>query len=88
MVSEDVLMQGGGHNPSGASSTDGGLVIDLSRFMNTATCDPDIQVVTVGGGALWADVDEATIAHGLATVCGTVSHVSVVLSPSMVAWIN
>ena len=73
--SQGELTIGGGHNPSGASSSDGGMVIDLSRYMNTATCDPDTQIVTVGGGALWADVDKATIAHGLATVCGTVSHV-------------
>lgn len=38
--------------------------------------DVEKQVVHVGGGALWSDVDKRTFQFGLATVCGTVSHVS------------
>lgn len=72
-MTDDEL--GGGHNPSGASSTDGGIVIDLSRYLNKATCDPVKRVVSVGGGALWSEVDKVTTEHGLATVGGTVSHV-------------
>ncbi|OCH95989.1 FAD-binding domain-containing protein [Obba rivulosa] len=69
-----LAIRGGGHNPSAASST-GGLVIDLSRYFSGVRVDPVKKVAFVGGGALWAAVDKATIKHGLATVGGTVNHV-------------
>lgn len=74
-----IAVRGGGHNPSGASSVEGGLVIDLSRHMNGVRIDAEKRVATVGGGALWQTVDETAIKHGLATVGGTVNHVSVCL---------
>ena len=67
---------GGGHNPSGASSSDGGLVIDLSKHLNKVTVDQHARIAHVEGGALWSDVDAATFPFGLATVGGTVSEVS------------
>jgi FAD/FMN-containing dehydrogenase len=67
---------GGGHNPSGASSTAGGLVLDLSKYLNDVTVDQIARIAHVGGGALWSDVDAATCPFGLATVGGTVSEVS------------
>ncbi|KAF8528926.1 FAD-binding domain-containing protein [Hysterangium stoloniferum] len=70
-------VKGGGHNPSGASSVEDGLCIDLSRHFNTTRVDPDNKLVYVGGGTLWKTVDNATIAHGLATVGGTVNHTGV-----------
>jgi hypothetical protein len=62
---------------TGASSSDG-LVIALSRYINYCRVDPDKKLAYVGGGALWRDVDNAAIEHGLATVGGTVQHVRVV----------
>jgi FAD/FMN-containing dehydrogenase len=68
-------MAGGGHNPSGCSSSDGGIVIDLS-YLNKVNVDQDARIAQVQGGALWSDVDDATTPLGLATVGGTVNSVS------------
>ncbi|GJJ09905.1 hypothetical protein Clacol_004129 [Clathrus columnatus] len=72
-----LAVKGGGHNPSGASSTEDGVVIDLSRYINHVNVDPELKTADVGGGALWEAVDETTIVHGLATVGGTMSGTSV-----------
>ncbi|KAL4947306.1 hypothetical protein BDW69DRAFT_119753 [Aspergillus filifer] len=72
----DIAVKGGGHSVSGTSSSDGGLVIDLSR-MNSVTINKEAKTVTVGGGAIWKDVDEAAGAAGLAAVGGTVNHTGV-----------
>ena len=72
-----LAIKGGGHNPSGASSIDDGLCIDLSRHVNTARVDPEQQLEYVGGGAKWKIVDHGTIAHGLATPAGTVNDTGV-----------
>lgn len=75
-----IAIRGGGHNAAGASSSEGGLVIDLSRYLNGATIDPENKLGYVGGGAVWETVDKAAIQHGLATVGGTVNHVSRLLA--------
>ncbi|KAF8897203.1 FAD binding domain-containing protein [Infundibulicybe gibba] len=72
-----IAIRGGGHNPAGASSSDDGLIIDLSRYLNGAKVDPDARLVRIGGGALWEVVDKEAIVHGLATVAGTVNHVRI-----------
>ena len=71
-----IAIRGGGHNSAGASSAEGGLVIDLSRYLNRVRIDEENRVAYVGGGALWRDVDAEAMKHGLATVGGTVNHVS------------
>ena len=70
-----VAIRGGGHSPSGASSAKDGLVIDLSRYFDYALVDPESRTARVGGGTLWATVEEAAIRHGLASVAGSVNHV-------------
>lgn len=70
-----IAIRGGGHSAAGASSVEGGLVIDLSKYMNGARIDPEKKLAYVGGGALWETVDKNAIEHGLATVGGTVNHV-------------
>ncbi len=70
-----IAIKGGGHNPSGASSSEGGLVIDLSRYLGGVRVDAEKKLGYVGGGAIWETVDKAAIEHGLATVGGTVNHV-------------
>lgn len=71
-----LAIRGGGHNPAGSSSSEG-IVIDLSRYMNECRIEAKDKLTYVGGGTLWKTVDEAAIKHGLATVGGTVNHVSV-----------
>ena len=70
-----VAIKGGGHNPSGASSSEDGLVIDLSRYLNGVAVDAEKKLGYVGGGAVWETVDKTAIERGLATVGGTVNHV-------------
>jgi FAD/FMN-containing dehydrogenase len=68
----DTAIRGGGHNGPGLGSVDDGLVIDLSP-MNGVRVDPEARLVTVGGGAVWGDVDHATHAFGLAVPAGIIS---------------
>ncbi len=67
-----VAIRGGGHNGPGFGTCDGGLVIDLSP-MHGVHVDPAKRTVRVEGGCLWADVDHATHAFGLAVPCGFLS---------------
>jgi FAD/FMN-containing dehydrogenase len=70
-----IAVKGGGHNAAGASSVEGGMVIDLSRYLNEVRVDVDRGLGYVGGGAVWKSVDTEAIKYGLATVGGTVNHV-------------
>ncbi len=72
-----IAIRGGGHNPAGASSHEGGLIIDLSRYLNGVRIDAEDKRAYVGGGALWETVDKEAIKCGLASVGGTVNHTGV-----------
>jgi FAD/FMN-containing dehydrogenase len=71
-----VSIRAGGHNVAGHAVCDGGLMIDLSCMRGVAV-NPGLRSASVQGGALWADVDAATQAHGLATPGGLISETGV-----------
>ena len=68
----ELAIRSGGHSAAGTGLSDGGLVIDM-RSLNAVAIDPDARTATVGGGALWRDVDAACEGHGLAVTGGRVS---------------
>ncbi|KAJ5240713.1 uncharacterized protein N7469_002304 [Penicillium citrinum] len=71
-----LVVHAGGYSTSSASSTHGGIVIDLSA-MHHVVVDSASRTVAIQGGATWAEVDEATAREGLAVVGCTSSAVGV-----------
>lgn len=66
----------GGHSWSGKSTCEKGLQIDLSTFRDVQV-DPTAKRAYVAGGSLLGELDHETMAHGLVTTAGTVSHTGV-----------
>jgi FAD/FMN-containing dehydrogenase len=72
----DIAIRSGAHSNSGHSSTDGGLVIDMSRLRGV-TVDPGSRAARANGGALLGELDIAAQAHGLVCPVGVVGHTGV-----------
>jgi len=66
----------GGHSHSGKSTTDRGMMIDLSSFRDVRV-DPVTRTARVTGGSLLGQLDHESMAYDLVTPMGTVSHTGV-----------
>jgi FAD/FMN-containing dehydrogenase len=66
----------GGHSFSGKSTCDGGMQIDLSTYRH-ARVDAASRTAYVAGGSLLGELDRESMAVGLVTTAGTVSHTGV-----------
>jgi len=71
-----VAVKCGGHSASGKSSCDGGMQIDLSH-LRSVRIDATAKTARVAGGSLLGELDHESMAHGLVTTAGTVSHTGV-----------
>ena len=67
-----IAVRGGGHNGGGLGVAEDALVIDLAG-LDDVVVDPDADLVRVGGGCTWGQVDRATAEYGRATPSGIIS---------------
>jgi FAD/FMN-containing dehydrogenase len=72
----DLAVKGGGHYPPPASSTDGGVCIDLSK-MQKISVDVKAKTIKVQGGAIWGAIRAAAQKYGLGLPGGACNQVGV-----------
>jgi hypothetical protein len=72
-----LAVRSGGHGLSGASSNDGGLVLDLSALDRVEVLDERSGLVRVEAGARWASVAAALAPYGLVISSGDHGNVGV-----------
>ena len=66
----------GGHSYAGKSTCNGGMQLDLSTLRH-ARVDATRRIAHVAGGSLLGELDRESMAAGLVTTAGTVSHTGV-----------
>ena len=71
-----LAIRGGGHSVAGFSSTDGGIVLDMSS-MKGIRVDPERRTVRAQPGLTWSEVDRETQAFGLAVTGGRVTNTGI-----------
>ena len=71
-----LAVRGGGPSWPGKSVCDGGLMLDLAE-MTDVDVDVGNRTAWCSGGALLGNLDDATLARGLVTTAGVVSHTGV-----------
>ena len=71
-----LAVRGGGHSWPGKSVCDGGLMLDLAEMTSIDVNEED-RTAWCDGGALLGHLDDATLAKGLVTTAGVVSHTGV-----------
>jgi len=71
-----VAVKCGGHSYGGKSTCNDGLMIDLTP-MRGVSVNPDTRIASVAGGSLLGELDHESMAFGLVTTAGTVSHTGV-----------
>jgi FAD/FMN-containing dehydrogenase len=67
-----LSVRGGGHSVAGRCLVEGGVTIDLSK-MRAIEVDSGAATARAEGGATWAEFNDATAQHGLATTGGVIS---------------
>jgi FAD/FMN-containing dehydrogenase len=68
----EIAVRCGGHNVAGRSTTEGGVMIDLSQ-MTGIHIDPRARVAHAQGGLTWNLFNRETQVYGLATTGGVIS---------------
>jgi FAD/FMN-containing dehydrogenase len=71
-----VAVRSGGHSFAGHSTTDGGMLIDLSP-MKAITIDRRRRIARIEPGLTWGEVARAAHAYGLALTSGDMASVGV-----------
>jgi len=71
-----VSVKCGGHSFPGKSTSDGGMMIDLSQ-MHSVGVDSDAMTMRADGGSLLGHLDTASMAQNTMTTTGIVSHTGV-----------
>ena len=75
-TSAELAVRSGGHSRAGHGTSDGGIVLDLSK-MNAVDVDPDGRTAWAQTGVKAGDYTKATGEHGLATGLGDTASVGV-----------
>lgn len=72
-----LSVRSGGHSGMGASTNNGGLVIDLGLLNTVEVIDEEKKLVRIGAGAVWRDVARTLTPHKLAVSSGDTGSVGV-----------